>query len=307
MAPATGRTERGGPAAPAQPARPRRWRSLSRVLRATWRQISSDRISLIAAGCAFWATLALFPAISTLISLYGLVFDPQTVEPQLAELRPLLPPAAYALIEQRVQTLVSHGRTTLGASLLVGSALAFWSASTGTKSILSALNLAYEAQEGRGFLRFQATGLLLTLCAMVGAALGLAIPLFLPTAISFIGLSAHVRVLARLGGLAVLVGFVLLAIAVLYWLGPNRPGARWRWVTPGSLLATLLWLAASLLFSAYVAHLASYDLTYGPLGAVAGVMMWFWVSAYVVLAGAELDAQLAAASGETARPGADGL
>jgi membrane protein len=276
------------------------WREWRPVLGNTWREISSDRISLVAAGCAFWATLALFPAISTLVSLYGLLFDPQTVEPQLAQLRPLLPPAAFALIEQRVQTLVSHGGTTLGLSLLVSSVLAFWSASTGTKSMLSALNLAYEAKEGRSYLRFQATGLLLTLCAIVGAVLGLAILLFLPAVISFVGLSAHVQGLVGLAGHAVLVGFVLLSVALLYRFGPNRPGASWRWITPGSLLATVLWLAASVLFSAYVAHLASYDATYGPLGAVAGVMIWFWVSSYLVLAGAELDAELDAAKpGET--------
>ncbi len=273
-----------------------RGRGWAQVLRGTWREISSDSVSLAAAGCAFWATLALFPAISTLVSLYGLLFDPASVEPQLDQLRPLLPPAAFALIVQQVKTLVSHGQTTLGFSVLVSTVLAFWSASTGTKSMLSALNLAYETEEGRGFLQFQATGLMLTLCAIIGAILGLAILFFLPIALSFIGLSAYGAGLAHAGAFALLIGFVLLEIALLYRFGPNRPGARWHWVTPGSLLATLLWLGASVLFSYYVAHLASYDATYGPLGAVAGVMMWFWVSAYLVLAGAELDAELETAA-----------
>jgi membrane protein len=264
------------------------------VLGRTWRGISSDRISLVAAGCAFWATLALFPALSMLISLYGLLFDPATVEPQLDQLRPLLPPAAFAMISQQVKTLVSHPATTLRASLAVSTALAFWSASTGTKSMLSALNLAYEEQESRGFLQFQAIGLLLTLCAIIGAVLGLAMLLFLPVVIAFVGLSAYAQALVHIGGFTLLIGFLLLSIALLYRFGPNHKKARWHWVTPGSLLATLLWLAASTLFSAYVGHLASYDVTYGPLGAVAGVMLWFWVSAYVVLGGAELDAELAA-------------
>ena len=269
----------------------RRWR---RVLARTWAHISSNRVSLAAAGCAFWATLALFPALSMLVSLYGLLFDPQTVEPQLAQLRPLLPPAAFDLIEQRVRVLVSHGGTTLGLSLLISTALALWSASTGTKSMLSALNLAYAQREQRGVLRFQAIGLALTLCAVGGAVLGLAILLGLPPAIAFLGLSAHTALLVHLGSLAVLVAFVLAALSLLYRFGPSRPGARWRPLTPGSLLATVAWLAASVLFSAYVAHLAAYDATYGPLGTVAGVMIWFFVSAYVVLAGAELDAQLEA-------------
>jgi len=125
--------------------------------------------------------------------------------------------------------------------------------------------------------------------------LGLAVLVLLPAVLSFVGLTDDARGLVRLAGHGVLVGFVLMAISVLYRFGPNRPGARWRWLTPGSLLATVLWLAASVLFSAYVGHLASYDVTYGPLGAVAGVMIWFWVSSYLVLAGAELDAELAAA------------
>jgi membrane protein len=279
------------------------WRQ---VLRRTWAATSSDRISLLAGGCAFWATLALFPAISMLVSFYGLLFDPGTVEPQLAQLRPLLPPAAFALIEQRVQTLVSHGGTTLGLSLGVSTALALWSASTGTKSMLSALNLVYGLPERRGFLVFQASGVLLTLFAIVAAVLGLAIMLALPVAIGFVGLSAHSQLLAHAGAYAILVAFVLLTIALLYHIGPSQHRPRWRWVTPGSLLATVLWLLTSVLFSAYVAHLAQYDATYGPLGAIAGVMMWFWVSAYVVLAGAELDANLArereAAAGDRSAP-----
>lgn len=268
------------------------WRGWRMVLRRTYREISSDRVGLVAAGCAFWATLALFPAISMLVSLYGLVFDPQTVEPQLATLKDLLPPAAFELIATRVHVLVSHGSDTLGVSLAISVVIALWSSATGTKSMLSALNMAYEEQEQRGFLTFQLIGLSLTLCAILGAILGLAILVGLPAAVDFLGLSAYAKQLLRLGSLAVLVLFVLLALSLLYRFGPSRRAARWQWVTPGSLLATAAWLLASILFSFYVAHLASYDATYGPLGAVAGVMMWFWVSAYVVLAGAELNAEL---------------
>jgi membrane protein len=268
------------------------WRGWKQVLWRTYREITSDKISLVAAGCAFWATLALFPAISMLVSLYGLVFDPQTVEPQLATLRDLLPPAAFSLIADRVHVLVSHGSTTLGISLLVSTIIALWSASTGTKSLVSALNMAYEEQESRGFLLFQFIGLALTLCAIIGAVLGLAILVGLPAVVDFLGLSTYARGLLRVGSLAVLIVFVLLLLSLLYRYGPSRRSARWHWVTPGSLLATVLWLSASVLFSLYVGHLATYDATYGPLGAVAGVMMWFWVSAYAVLVGAELNAEL---------------
>ena len=261
-------------------------------MRRTYDEISSDKISLVAAGCAFWATLALFPAISMIVSLYGLVFDPQTVEPQLQTVREFLPPAAFALIAERVHTLVSHGSGTLGLSLLVSSLLTLWSASTGTKSLLSALNMAYEEAERRGLIRFQVVGLVMTLCTIVGAILAIAILVLLPAVIDFVGLSSHTKGLVQVGSLIVLVLFVLLSLSLLYRFGPCRRAAKWHWITPGSVLATLLWLLASTLFSFYVAHLACYDATYGPLGAVAGVMMWFWVSAYVVLLGAELNAEL---------------
>ena len=268
------------------------WPGRRQVLWRIWRGMTSSRISLSGAGCAFWATLALFPAISMLISIVGLVFDPATVEPQLEVLRDLLPPAAYSLIAERVHTLVSHGRGELGVSLLVGTLLALWSASTGTKSMLSALNLAYGETEKRGFLRFQAIGLLMTLGAVVGVVLAIALLVLLPVVIGFVGLSAYARVLVQVGSFGVLVVFVLLGLSLLYRFGPSHAQARWQWITPGSLVATGLWLGASALFSFYVGHIADYDAIYGPLAAVVGVMMWFWMSAYAVLLGAELNSEL---------------
>jgi membrane protein len=268
------------------------WRGWWQVIRRTYREITSDRISLVAAGCAFYATLALFPAITMLISIYGLVFDPATVEPQLQVIREFLPPAAFTLIADRVHTLVSRGNATLGFSLLISTAIALWSSSTGTKSLLSALNMAYEEQEGRSFLRFQAVGLLMTLCGILGAIIALIILVFLPLAIEFIGLDAYGKALLQIVSFLVLVAFVMSSFSVLYYFGPSRQSAKWQWITPGSVTATVLWLVASGLLSLYVAHIASYDASYGPIGAVVGVMMWFWVSAYAVLLGAELNAEL---------------
>jgi membrane protein len=268
------------------------WRGWRQVIGRTYREISSDRISLVAAGCAFYATLALFPSISMLVSLYGLVFDPATVEPQLATLQGVLPPEAYTLIANWVHTLVSRGSGTLGASLLISTLIALWSSATGTKAMLSALNLAYEETERRSFIRFHLVGLFMTFCAIVGAILGIAILVFIPVVIDFLGMSAYAKQYLRAGSLALLLLFVLLSLSLLYRYGPSRSTARWHWVTPGSLLATILWLIVSVGFSFYVGHIASYDATYGPLGAVVGVMMWFWVTAYVVLLGAELNAEL---------------
>jgi membrane protein len=279
------------------------WPGWKRVMRRTAREMVSDRVSLVAAGCAFYGTLALFPAISMLLSIYGLVFDPVTVEPHLVVLQDLLPPAAFTLISQRVHELVIKPPGTLTASLLVSVAITLWSSATGTKSILSALNVAYEERERRSFVRFQATAFGMTLVALVGAALGLALVVGMPTALAPFGMTDYTALLLRVASLGVVLIFVVASLSLLYRFGPCREAAQWQWVTPGSLVATVLWLVASVLFSFYVGHLSAYDATYGSLGAVVGVMMWFYVTVYVVLLGAELNAELEL---QTARDSTDG-
>ena len=275
------------------------WTGWKQVLRRTFSEMISDKIGLAAAGCAFYATLALFPAISTMVSVYGLAFDPSTVEPQLRVLRNLLPRPAFLLISERVHTLVSQPRGTLTISLIIGTLVTLWSASAGTKSILAALNMAYEETESRSFVRFQLTALSMTLCAILGAALAVALLVFLPAVLDFIprhfgfeAVEAGTQTLIRIGTPLLLLLFVGASFSLLYRFGPSRRSPGWHWVTPGSLVATLLWLLASTGFSYYVGHVASYDATYGPLGAVVGIMMWFFVTAYVVLLGAELNAEL---------------
>lgn len=268
---------------------PPRWR---RVIVGALNSSSSDRVSLAAAGCAFYATLALFPAISVLISVYGLAFDVQSVEQQLRPLRELLPPPAFALIDERVHQLVSQPSGTLSLGLIIGVLLAFWSAATGTKSILSALNVAYDASESRGILRFQLVGLAMTLCAMMAAVLAIAVLVLLPAVIAFVGLSAYGATLINALSMALLVVLVCGAIALLYRFGPSRQKPANQVLLHGALLATALWLIASVCLSFYVSHIASFGATYGPLGAVVAIMLWFYVSAYAVLFGAELNAQM---------------
>ncbi len=279
------------------------WPGWRAVIRRTAIEMLTDRVSLTAAGCAFFATLALFPAISMLISLYGLVFDPVTVEPQLEVLRDLLPPSAFTLIAERVHMLVTKPPGTLGWSLGLSTGLALWSSMTGIKSILSALNLAYEERECRSFLRFQLVSLLITVAAMLSAVIALGLLVALPAVLSMVGTEASRHTLLRVASFALLVLTLLFGLSLIYRYGPSRERPRWRWVTPGSLVATVLWVAASALFSFYVGHLASYDATYGPLGTVAGIMMWFYVTAFAVLLGAELNSELEL---QTARDSTDG-
>ncbi len=279
------------------------WRGWKAVLLRTFHEMISDRVGLVAAGCAFWATLALFPAISMLITIYGLLFDPVSVESQLEVLQRLLPPAAFTLIANRVHELVSQSGHVLTIGLVVSVVVTLWSSANGTKSMLSALNMAYEEQERRGFLAFQVEALLITLGGILGGVLALAILVGLPTIFGLVGLSAHIKSLIAIAGWVMLVGFLMISLALLYRFGPSRRPAKWHWITPGSVVATLLWLTASALFSFYVGQFASYNATYGPLATVAGVMMWFWVSSYAVLLGAELNSELELQTARDTTPG----
>lgn len=264
------------------------------MVRGTLTASVSDRVSLTAAGCAFYATLALFPAISVLISIYGLAFNPRTVEPQLQVLQTLLPPPAFELIAERVHHLVAQPRARLSFGLGISTLVTFWSAATGTKSVISALNLAYGTHERRSILRFQLVGLGLTLSAILVAVFGIAVLVFLPAWLRVLGiLQYHTRViLLHSAGLAMLVGFAALSIGLLYRFGPSHHGSTHRRIAPGALTATTVWLVASGLLDFYIDHIASFGVTYGPIGAVVGVMLWFFVSVYAVLMGAELNAQL---------------
>lgn len=270
------------------------WRRCRSVLFDAIVDSITDRMTLAAAGCAFYATLALFPAISMLISVYGLAFNIQSVAAQLQVLRDLVPAPAFALINDRVGQLVSQPSGSLSAGLLVSFLLTFWSASTGTESVLSALNVAHDLTERRGYLRFQLIGLAMTLAAVLVVALAIALLVFIPAAISFIGLSRYAGGLLHSAAMLLLLGLFGVSLAVLYRLGPARVPPPHQPILPGIVLATLLWLAASVLLSWYVSHIASFGVTYGPLGAVVGIMLWFYVSAYAVLLGAELNARLEA-------------
>jgi len=263
---------------------------LKRSMFAAAKATASQRVSLVAAGCAFYATLALFPSITMLISLYGLVFNPDTVQPQLAYLQQFMPPAAFSLISDRIQSLVSAPARGLGLGFIVSLLISLWSSSTGTKSILNALTLAYDETETRGMIKFQIISLGMTLVAIIGAALAIGILVFIPLVINFIGLSGYAKLLVGVLSFAAMVTFVVTALGLLYRFGPA--GGNRIFFAPGAAIATVLWLLGSWAFGLYVGHFAAYSATYGPLAALIGLMMWFYLTAYTVLLGAEVNAAL---------------
>ncbi len=263
------------------------------VWRRAWAVATSDKISLTSAGCAFYAMLALFPALSLLVVIYGLWFDPVTVEPQLDVLRRLLPESTFFLIAGRVHDLVAQPRPALGIKFLVSLILALWSASSGIRAMMGALNLAHGQAEQRSVLAYYGTAFGVTLGAVLAVVVGIALLVGLPKLLDVLELDVISAALVRFASMALLLGFVLVAVSVLYRFGPSHPPAGWRVFGAGAVAATLLWAVGSSLFSLYVGNFAGYDITYGALGTAVALLMWFYVSTYVILLGAELDAEIA--------------
>ena len=260
-----------------------------------WRvkaEMSRDNLSLVAAGVAFYALLAIFPAIAAVVSIYGLVADPQTVEQQLAATSQVLPEQARSIIEEQLTRVTSGASTALGFGAIIGLLLAIWSANKGTQSLITALNIVYDEEEKRGFVRLTLISLGLTLGIFLFLIVCIAALAVMPALFGNLGLPEDIRRLASwlrwpILGLAFVIG-----LAAFYRFAPSRDAPRWRWVSWGAVLATVLWLIGSALFSWYVANFGSYNETYGSIGAVVVLMMWLWLSALIVLLGAELNAEM---------------
>jgi membrane protein len=247
---------------------------------------------MVAAGVAFYAFLSVFPALAALVSVYGLVSDPHQVEQQIDALRGVMPEGVRGLLGEQLRRIAGGSDGALSWGFALSLLLAVWSATKGTKSLIEAMNIAYDAEEKRGFLRLNGLALVLTVGGVLTMAVALIIVVGAPSVLGLIGLGGVARVAVDLLRWPLLIAIVLAGLAVVYWLGPARDGARWKWITPGSLLAAMLWLAVSIAFSVYVANFGSYEKTYGSLGAVAILLMWLYVGSYVILLGAELNAEI---------------
>lgn len=262
------------------------------LLRRLKLRIGEDRLSIIAAGVAFYGLLAIFPALAALVAIYGLMLDPHQVSRYVAALHGVLPEQAVALLLARLHELTQSDRQSLGLGAAGGLALALWSASAGVRTLMKALNVAYDQDEKRGFFRRTGWALLLTLGAVVAGGVAIAAVVVLPAALSFLRLDRLSRGLLAYARWPIAAGLVWFGLLVVYRWGPCRPQAHWSWRDPGAATAVVLWLVGSALFSWYVENFANYDKTYGSVGAVTVLLMWFLLSAYAVLLGAELDAEL---------------
>ena len=265
------------------------------IIAGFWTRLDQDNISVIAAGVAFYGLLAIFPAMSALISIYGLVLDPAVIERQVAALSGVLPEEALRLFSDQLHSLIAAPPARLGVGLIASLSLALWSATSGTGALMRALTVAYEETERRGVIAFYRRALGLTIAIGIFGLASLFLIAVVPAAVDLLPVPAAWRDAFALIRWPILAGIVLTALSFLYRFAPARQSPRWYWLDPGTIAAAVLWLIGSAGFSFYVERFASYNKTYGSLGAVVVLLMWFYLSAFILLAGAELNSAAAKA------------
>ena len=261
------------------------------ALKALASEIADKNVSLIAAGVAFFALLSLFPGLAAMVAIWGLFSDPVSVNDQLAIVQPLVPGDVYQLIEQQLTAIASAQSETLGWAGLLSLLIALWTARAGVGSMMMGLNTIY-GESNRPSLHHYATSLGLTAALTFVGIISLAAIVVAPVILALVPFEAGTEQVIGALRWIVLFAVLLLGAGLLYRFGPNRRKARLGWVTPGALASVVLWVAVSIAFSAYISAFDSYNRTYGSLGAVAAMMIWLYLSCFLLLLGASLNAQL---------------
>jgi membrane protein len=267
---------------------PAGWRQ---IVKRAFRESKDDGVPLLAGGVAYAAFLALFPSIIAVVSIYGLVADPAQVESQVERFADALPEDAQSLLIDQMRTIAGGSEQALGIGLVVSIALALWSASGGVNGLMQAVNLAYDETDTRGFVKKRGLALLLTLGALVFLVVAVGLIAVLPAVVDAVGLGTVGSVLVEVVRWVGLVLAVMAALAVIYRVAPDRDAPKMRWVSLGAGVATVLWVVASVGLSLYVDNFGKYGNTYGSLAGVVVLLLWLYVSAYIVLFGAEINAE----------------
>jgi membrane protein len=261
------------------------------IATSTWDRVRRDNLSALAAAAAFYALMSIFPTLTAVVSLYGLVVDPAMVERELAAMAGILPPEALKLVATWLEALLNGPAARFGIGLLVSVLLACWSVWSATTMLMTALNICYGEAETRGFIRFNLEALALgTGLVLLGVA-AFTLVAILPVLLGLLPIPSALHAGISLARWPLLLGLVLLVLAIVYRYAPSRKPRHWEWISWGAGIATVLWLIGSIGFSFYVSAFGSYDRTYGSLGAVVVLLLWFYMTAYIILIGAEINAE----------------
>lgn len=255
-------------------------------------EIAENNVSIISAGVAFYAFLAVFPAIGALVSIYGLAMDPESLEGQLERIAQVMPQQAFELIQAQLEQLVSTSGSALSWSLIIGILLSLWSANKGTKSMFTGLDIAYDTKNTRGFIKQNALTLLYTFLSVLVIIISIAVIVVFPAIVGYLGLPSNIETLIGYGRWVILAALVIFFIGAVYKYAPAKKTPAFQWVLPGALLATFLWLLASWGFSFYVKNFGSYGEVYGSISAVVVLLLWLFLTSFIILLGAELNSEI---------------
>lgn len=279
-------------------------RGWTAILRRVLHDVIAENVMLVAGGVTFYLLLALFPALAAFVSLYGLFLDPADIPGHASALRMVLPRDGVAIVEAQLEALAAQAGGALTFGFLASLIVALWSANSGMKAIIESLNIAYDVAETRSFLRLTLVALAFTLGAMLVAAMMILTVGVIPATLAFLDLDGAGDWLPRLLRWPILLVVIAGGLAALYRYGPSRGQARapWRWVSWGSGLATAVWLGASIGFGVYLERFANYNVTYGSLGALVGLLLWIWIAMMIVIVGAELNAEIEREARDEAPP-----
>ena len=264
------------------------WRD---ILLRVWRKLSEDNVSLVAAGVALNTLLAVFPAMAVLASLYGMFASPAQVGHEIQPFYGILPHEAAGIIQTQLEALARPRNQTLGIGAIVSFVVSVYYSSQGVSALMSATNIAYNERERRGFIRLILVALAFAVGAVVGFVIMLLLTVAVPLGLERLPLPKFIDTAALVLRWILLWLFAVLGLAIVYRYAPSRDNARWRWVTWGSVVAATLWLVSSVLFSLYVRNFGSYGKTYGALGGVIVLIMWFYLQGYAIVLGAEFNAE----------------
>jgi len=253
-------------------------------------QVVRDNLSLVAAGVAFFALIAIFPAIAALVSVYAYVASPSDISQHLSEFVTLLPDSSREIILSQVSDIVQRSDASLSFAALGTLLLAIWSSSMGSQALITACNISYREEAKRSFLKELVVRVLFSIGAIIVAIFALLIVGILPVVLNLVGLNESIELFIKLISWPLLAFTFHFALVILYRYAPHRENAKLCWITLGSVIATALWIAASIGFSFYVTHFASYNETYGSLGGVIVMLMWLYISAFIIILGAVINA-----------------
>jgi len=265
-------------------------RGWKQIVKRGWKEAKADQVPLLAAGMAFFAFLAIFPALIAIVSIYGLFADPATITTQLKSLTEALPPEARQVIIDQVTALAAR-RTALGIGLIISIVIALWSASGGISNMITAVNTAYDEEEKRNFFKKRLLSLVMTIGAIIFMLIMLGIVAVLPPLLNNLFGSGPLKWVFQILGWLVLLVLIMGVLAVLYRVAPDRDAPKMKWVSVGAVVATVIWLLVSIGFSIYTSTFGNYAKTYGAFAGIVVLLFWLWLSAYAILLGAEINAE----------------